>query len=204
MFSTLPNQLSLLRILLSPVFFALFVSSRPTLRLISMGVYMIAALTDWYDGEIARRRNVITNVGKFLDPLADKFLTSAAFIAFTWLGYVEAWMVTVIIARDVLITILRSLAEFRNAHIVTSKTAQTKTFAQMAVQYYLMLAILLVELPWFSDLRGVLSGSLLHPTLVYVLMLAVTLFTLATGLQYLYDNRHFLLGLFGIRLRAIE
>jgi CDP-diacylglycerol---glycerol-3-phosphate 3-phosphatidyltransferase len=204
MFSTLPNQLSLLRILLSPVFFALFIAENPVLRLLSIGVYLLAALTDWYDGEIARRRNAITNVGKFLDPLADKFLTSAAFIAFTWLGHVAAWMVAVIIIRDLVITVLRSLAEIRNAHIVTSKSAQTKTFVQMAVQYYLMLMILLAELPWFSNTAQVISGSVLHPTLIFILMLIVTLFTLGTGVQYLYDNRRFLLDVLGTRHRAIE
>jgi CDP-diacylglycerol---glycerol-3-phosphate 3-phosphatidyltransferase len=204
MFSTLPNQLSLLRILLSPVFFALFIAEAPALRVVSMGVYLLAALTDWYDGEIARRRNAITNAGKFLDPLADKFLTSAAFIAFSWLGYVAVWMVAVIIVRDILITLLRSLAELRGAHIVTSKSAQTKTFVQMAVQYYLMIVILLAELPWFRSHLPPLERSMLHPTLIFILMLIVTLLTLATGLQYLYDNRHFLLGLIGTRRSAIE
>ena len=204
MFSTLPNQLSLLRILLSPVFFVLFISEDPTFRLLSILVYLIAALTDWYDGEIARRRNAITNAGKFLDPLADKFLTSAAFIAFSWLGYVDAWMVIVIIARDILVTVLRSLAELRNAHIVTSKSAQTKTFVQMTVQYYLMLVILLAELPWFASIAPAFRTGFLHPTLIFALMLIVTLFTLVTGLQYLYDNRRFILALLGIRLRATE
>lgn len=204
MFSTLPNQLSVLRILLSPVFLFLFISERPTLRVLSIVVYLIAALTDWYDGEIARRQNVITNMGKFLDPLADKFLTSAAFIAFAWLGYVDGWMVTVIIVRDILITLLRSFAEFRDAHIVTSKSAQAKTFAQMAVQYYLMLVILLKEIPWFEGAFPAVIDALLHPTLLFSLMLFVTLFTLVTGVQYLYDNRQFLLGFFGIRGRAIE
>lgn len=195
MFSTLPNRLSLLRIILSPVFYVFFVSEDPTFRHVSLGIFFIAAITDWYDGIIARKYNTVTNIGKFLDPLADKFLTSAAFIAFASLGHVEWWMVWLIIIRDLLITVLRSIAEARGAHIVTSKTAQSKTFLQMAVLYYLLLLIILRDVGWVQRSYNAEVAALLHPTVVFVLMFAVTVLTLYTGIQYLYDNRHFLRGL---------
>jgi CDP-diacylglycerol---glycerol-3-phosphate 3-phosphatidyltransferase len=202
--TSLPNRLSFLRILLSPVFLLLFVSSNPTLRLLSVAVFLIAAITDWYDGVIARRNNAVTETGKFLDPLADKVLTSAAFIAFAWTDHVAWWMVIVIIVRDILITLLRSLAEFRDVHIVTSKTAQWKTFIQMVVLYYLLVLIVASGSQWVLSRFPSLPKSLLDPGIVFALMLGVTLLTLFTGVQYLYDNRQFTLGLLGIRRRAVD
>ncbi|MCB2205508.1 CDP-diacylglycerol--glycerol-3-phosphate 3-phosphatidyltransferase [bacterium] len=195
MFSTLANKLSLFRMLLSPVFFFLLISENTLLNQLSLAVFLIAAVTDWYDGEIARRSGTVTNLGKFLDPLADKFLTSAAFLAFAFLAYVPWWMVMVIVIRDLLITLLRSFAESRNMHIATSKSAQTKTFIQMAVLYYLLLVIVGQDVSWVRGIVGSAFETLLHPTLTYVLMLAVTLITLLTGVQYLIDNRRLVIQL---------
>lgn len=196
MFSTLANTLSVIRIVLSPVFLLMIISEDPLLRQWSLVVFLLAALTDWYDGEIARRSGTVTNVGKFLDPLADKFLTSAAFIAFAVLHYVPWWMVIVVVLRDIVITLLRSFAENRGAHIVTSKTAQWKTFIQMTVLYYLLLLIVGKDVPWLQAPLGESIAVLLDGTVVYVLMLAVTLLTLFTGLQYIVDNRSFISSLF--------
>ncbi len=196
MFSTLANKLSLLRMILAPVFFVMVISDDPMVRLLALPVFLIAAITDWYDGEIARRSGTVTNAGKFLDPLADKFLTSAAFLGFAVLGYVEWWMVIVIVFRDLLITVLRSIAEIRNMHIATSKAAQWKTFIQMVVLYYLLLLIVLRDVVWIHELFGDLIGVLLHPTVVYILMIIVTLMTIVTGVQYLYSNRKMLSAVF--------
>ncbi len=191
MFSTLANRLSLFRMLLSPVFFFFFVSEHWLYNQLSLAVFLIAAVTDWYDGEIARRSGTVTTIGKFLDPLADKFLTSAAFIAFAYLDYVPWWMVGVIVVRDLLITVLRSVAQSRGMQIATSKAAQTKTFIQMAVLYYLLLVIVGGDVGWVRAMAGDVFAALLHPTVIYALMLAVTLITLYTGVQYLVDNRRF-------------
>lgn len=196
MFSTLANTLSVARIALSPVFLLLIISDDPLLRQFSLLVFLVAAMTDWYDGEIARRSGTVTNMGKFLDPLADKFLTSAAFLAFALLGYVPWWMVIVVIARDLLITLLRSFAEQRGAHIVTSKSAQWKTFIQMTVLYYLLLLIIGQDVGWVQQLLGGTVAALLDPTVVYLLMLAVTLLTVFTGVQYVAENRSFISTLF--------
>lgn len=196
MLVTLPNTLSAIRLILSPVFFFLLTSGNSVSQQVSIGVFFLAALTDWYDGEIARTRNAVTNLGKFLDPLADKFLTSAAFVAFAYEGLVPWWMVTTIIVRDVLITVLRSVAEVRGVHVITSKSAQTKTFLQMTVLYYLLLLIVGRDVGWVQNLFDSAFPVLLAPPLVYILMLAVTVITVYTGIQYLYDNRAFLFGFF--------
>jgi len=195
MFSTLANILSVFRMLLSPVFFFLIIAEAAYLRQASLAVFLIAAVTDWYDGEIARRSGTVTNMGKFLDPLADKFLTSSAFLAFAFLDLVPWWMVIVIVIRDFVITVLRSIAESRGVHITTSKFAQWKTFIQMAVLYYLLLLIVGGETGWIHEAAGGVIDTLLEPTLVWLLMFAVTLLTILAGVQYFIDNRRFVAGL---------
>ena len=100
----LPNQLTTLRIILTPVFLFLFISGDPVLIQISLVVYIVAAITDWYDGWLARKFNYITSWGKFMDPLADKILTSTAFFAFVEIGILELWMVILVVFRDLLVT----------------------------------------------------------------------------------------------------
>jgi CDP-diacylglycerol---glycerol-3-phosphate 3-phosphatidyltransferase len=182
------------RIVLAPVFFFFFTSHDPLLQQLSLVVFILAALTDWYDGVIARSYNAVTNLGKFLDPLADKVLTSLAFIAFATIGLVAWWMVIVIIIRDIVVTVLRSIAEIRDAHIITSKTAQWKTFLQMAALYYIMLLAIASATPWIAKRYGPTIESLLDPTVVFIIMLLVTALTLFTGIQYFYDNRVFIGG----------
>jgi CDP-diacylglycerol--glycerol-3-phosphate 3-phosphatidyltransferase len=182
--------------LLSPVFFFMIISGNDLVEQLSLVVFLIAAVTDWYDGEIARRSGTVTNIGKFLDPLADKFLTSAAFLAFAFLDYVPWWMVVVIVLRDLIVTVLRSMAESRKLHIITSKAAQTKTFIQMIVLYYMLLLVVGSDITWVRDALGGALDTLLHPTLIYLLMLAVTLITLLTGVQYFINNRRVIAEMF--------
>jgi CDP-diacylglycerol--glycerol-3-phosphate 3-phosphatidyltransferase len=181
---TLPNQLTILRIFLTPVFVALFLSENVFLKQLSVPVYIVAALTDWYDGWFARKFRYMTKWGRFLDPLADKILTSSAFIAFASLKLVETWMVVAIVVRDLLITILRSYAEFKDKPVITTKSAKVKTFVQMVFIYYLLFGYV-ADLS-FGGLN--LKGSVLHPVFLHWLMLFVTVLTLWTGLVYLYDN----------------
>ena len=135
----LPNQLTVLRIILTPIFLVLFLADDPTLKQISLLVYFIAAITDWYDGWLARKFNYITAWGKFLDPLADKILTSTAFFAFVFLDVLDLWMVLIIVFRDFLITGLRALAEYKKQYFSTSNLAKWKTLAQMIFIYYLLI-----------------------------------------------------------------
>jgi CDP-diacylglycerol--glycerol-3-phosphate 3-phosphatidyltransferase len=188
----LPNQLTVLRIILTPVFLFLFISDSPVLKQISLVVFIIAAITDWYDGWLARKFNYITNWGKFLDPLADKILTSAAFFAFVWLGVLEIWMVLVIVVRDFLITGLRIYAELKGDHLSTSVIAKWKTFAQMAFIYYLLLIYTLKTVHWLYDGHEALFAALTNGTFVYCGMLFITLFTGLTGVTYLFSNRKLL------------
>ncbi|MCF6269071.1 MAG: CDP-diacylglycerol--glycerol-3-phosphate 3-phosphatidyltransferase [Melioribacteraceae bacterium] len=184
----LPNQLTVLRILLTPVFYFLFRTGDPLLVQISMGVYIIAVFTDWYDGWLARKFNYITEWGKFLDPLADKILTSAAFFAFVYLDMLELWMVLIIVVRDFAITGLRGVADYQHVSFVTRKSAKWKTFLQMAFINYLIFIYA------FSITEQIYVGNeaifevLMNDSLIYYSMLFVTLVTLYTGVEYIYKN----------------
>ncbi len=183
-----PNQLTVLRILLTPVFYLLFRTGDPLLVQISMVVYIIAGFTDWYDGWLARKFNYITEWGKFLDPLADKILNSAAFFAFVYLDMLELWMVIIIVIRDFAITGLRGVADYQHVSFVTLKSAKMKTFLQMAFINYLIFIYA------FSITEEIYVGNehvfdvLMNETFIYYSMLFVTLVTLYTGIEYIYKN----------------
>ena len=186
---SLPNQLTLLRVILSPVFVVLLLSSSSTHRQLSLVVFVIAALTDWYDGWIARKLGYMSRWGKFLDPLADKILSSAALIAFAGIGLVDAWMVWIVVARDFLITGLRIYAEYRNQPVLTTKGAQAKTFGQFVVIYYILILYVAKSIPIVYERFGPTIDDLMHPQVLFGMMLLVTLSTLGTGVAYLFANR---------------
>jgi CDP-diacylglycerol--glycerol-3-phosphate 3-phosphatidyltransferase len=185
----LPNQLTVLRIILTPVFLFLFLTGQPALIQISYVVFLIAAITDWYDGWLARKFNYITDWGKFMDPLADKILTSSAFIGFVIVGILPLWMVLIIIIRDLLITFLRIYAEYRKVLFTTTRTAQLKTFFQLLFLYYLLLIYTLNTIEKLHESYKSLFAILMNPNGIYISMLFITLFTTITGLTYIYSNR---------------
>ena len=192
----LPNQLTVLRIILTPVFFVLFIAEDPLLKKISLIIYIIAAITDWYDGWLARKFNYITDWGKFLDPLADKILTSTAFAAFVILGELELWMVLVIVFRDLFMTGLRLLADFKKKSFKTSAAAKWKTFLQMFFINYLMLVHVLISDKNIYEYNPAFFDALINPVFVYYTMLGITLYTLLTGLFYIQKNYRIIMELF--------
>ncbi|MBA4405747.1 CDP-diacylglycerol--glycerol-3-phosphate 3-phosphatidyltransferase [bacterium] len=191
----LPNQLTILRIILTPVFLVLFLTGEPWLIQISYVVFLIAAITDWYDGWLARKFNYITEWGKFMDPLADKILTSTAFMAFVIVGILPLWMVLLIIIRDFMITLIRVYADYRKVSFTTTRTAQVKTFIQMFFLYYLLLIYTLKSFEGIRVAYKDLLNFLLDPVAIYITMLLITLFTVITGITYIFSNRFLIIKL---------
>lgn len=188
----LPNQLTLLRVVLTPVFALLLVSESSLNKQVSLIVFVVAAVTDWYDGWVARKFGYTSSWGKFLDPLADKILSSAALLVYVRLDLVDAWMVWIIIFRDFLITGLRSYAEYRDEPIVTSRSAQAKTFGQFVVIYYILILYVAKNVPpVYAQFKDTID-TLMQYEVLFGMMLLVTLTTLGTGIAYLFDNRKFL------------
>ena len=192
----LPNQLTILRIILTPIFLILFLSSDPFLKQISLVIFVIAALTDWYDGWLARKFNYITTWGKFWDPLADKILTSAAFIGFAVLNIVEVWMIVIILTRDFIITGLRAYADYKNLSFPTSYYAKWKTFIQMLFLYYLLIVYIgMNSIQIYKGNENIFS-ILMNVDFIYYSMLLITLITLHSGITYFIKNRLLIVRLF--------
>jgi CDP-diacylglycerol--glycerol-3-phosphate 3-phosphatidyltransferase len=183
-----PNQLTFLRILLTPVFLVVLFTPDPVVRQWSIVIYTIAALTDWYDGWLARRWGYVTRWGAFLDPLADKILTSAALLGFLALGLVPGWAVWAIVIRDAVITVIRSYAEFKGRTFDTSKMAKTKTFAQMLVIYYILILYVGKDAAFVRPAADTFR-SLLGPIPVGILVALVALLTVVSGVLYVIANR---------------
>ena len=125
---TLPNYLSVLRIFLVPLLMVFLLIKYETVGLV---IFLAASLTDWLDGYLARRRKQVTTLGQLLDPLADKLLITAAFISLVELDLVAAWMVVIIVGRELAVTGLRSIAAGQGVTIAASPLGKYKMVAQV-------------------------------------------------------------------------
>lgn len=177
-----PNKLTLLRILMIP-FFVIFLlwESVPHRFLWALIVFVLASMTDWLDGHLARKHGLITDFGKFLDPLADKMLVLGALICFVQLGLSSAVAVLIIVAREFLVTSLRLVAAGSGTVIAASFWGKAKTVSQMTATVLIML------LQEFASL-GMLAPDVARLIGECGLWIAV-LFTVGSGVQYLYVNR---------------
>ena len=185
---TIPNQLTALRILLVPVFVLLLLQVDPYMKLLGVIVFILASLTDIYDGYHARKYGVVTRLGAFLDPLADKLLITAAFFLYVGMGFLSLWMVILVVVRDVVVTGLRIYAEFKNRPVVTSIEAKYKTLVQNIFVYVIMVLILMKEASFAGANVAVMTSRFLLSGYLNYIMLAVTIFTVYTGISYLVSN----------------
>lgn len=183
MIKHLPNILSLSRIVISPLFFLLVVSQDRTLICLALPLFIVGAITDYLDGWFARRMKAVTGFGKFFDPLADKFLTGAAFLAFVVLSIIPLWMVLVIIFRDVLTTSMRFMPYGKNKSLVTSKPAKVKTLVQMTFIIIILIALFLINCPlWGINTENLIS--FIYSDFIYYSMLSIVILTLWTLADY--------------------
>ncbi len=185
---TIPNQLTALRILLVPVFVWLLLQVDPYMKLLGVIVFVLASLTDIYDGYHARKYGVTTRLGAFLDPLADKLLITAAFFLYVGMGFLSLWMVILVVIRDVVVTALRVYAEIKNRPVVTSIEAKYKTLVQNIFVYVIMALILMKEASFTGANVAVMTSRFLVSGYLNYIMLAVTVFTVYTGISYLVSN----------------
>lgn len=135
----LPNALTLLRIFLVPLLVVVLLTRTHVSVLLGAGIFGLAVLTDYLDGYLARRRNQVTRLGIVLDPLADKLLTTAAFLSLVEMDAVPAWMVTIIIGRELAVTALRSVASGRGIDIAASPLGKGKMALQVVSIFLLLL-----------------------------------------------------------------
>lgn len=185
MISYLPNIISALRVAISPVFFALLVSEREENKLLAAALFVVGAVTDYFDGWVARRYGVVSRWGTFIDPLADKFLTTAAFIGFAFLSVIPWWMVSIVILRDFGTTFLRLYAEKYDIKMKTSRGAKTKTFLQMSFISY-VLTLMAISGSGVSALDSDTLHELVYSAFTYYAMAALTALSVWTLLEYLF------------------
>ena len=173
--------------MLTPVFILLLFSNYHYAHPLALIIFIIACVTDTYDGYYARKYNEITPEGKFLDPLADKILVSSAFISFAFIGLIEYWMVGLIIFRDLFVTGLRMAIEHKGLNMVTSMIAKTKTTIQYIIIIFILTVLGLKGLPfgWIDPIMVIIDEY----KLIYNFTFFISLFTVITGITYLYDNR---------------
>ena len=190
----LPNKLTIARIILAPVFMIFLLINNIYSQYFATFIFILASLTDLYDGYLARKTGVITGFGKFMDPLADKILVYTAFVSFVALGYVKTWMILVMILRDFLVTGLRSLAAYKGVVILPSILAQWKTACQMTVIIIILLYInlksTLVPLGYYWSIFTTNSAFRAFDIMVFITMLL----TVGTGIDYLVKNAFLLKG----------
>ena len=185
-YNWIPNILTFSRILLVPVFLYCLFSDFSHGKLLALIFFVTASITDAYDGKIARKHNIITKFGIFFDPLADKFLVLSAFYAFMFISdldtTVKLWMIILISFRDILVTLLRTIMQYKDITMITSKLGKIKTTLQL-VTIHLILVFLILK-----SYSVAIPSNLLYNESLYFLMVITTLITFYTGVHYFYHN----------------
>lgn len=184
----LPNILSTIRIILAPVFLLLYIQDEVVWRALSVGVFAVAVVTDFFDGYLARLYEAQSHYGVFLDPLADKFLTFAGFICLPFIdaGQFPWWAIGVIVLRDIIVTGMRVIADYRQIKMRTRFIAKVKTMSQMFFLYtVLMVGVFINTDVWLSAY----CRQLLQSGILGWLMIAVVVLTVYSGLDYFYANK---------------
>ena len=184
----LPNKLTVFRMILIPVFMLVLAlpldwgtlqvagAQLPVTHLVAAIIFIVASLTDLADGKIARKYKLVTNFGKFADPLADKLLVMTALIFFVQFGWVPAWMVAIIVIRELAITGLRTLIVENNGKVLAAAMpGKIKTASQMvAISFFLL-----------HDIVFAMANIPFAMIMIWIALLA----TIYSGIDYFYKNR---------------
>ena len=192
----LPNKLTISRFVLTAAFLGALYSTLPYRETIALLVFSVASLTDYFDGKIARRDKLITNFGILMDPLADKILVCSAFIAFVEFRQMEAWMVVIIVARELAITGLRLLAASKNVVLAAEGYGKNKTISQIVA--ILAVLVFMSYNQWSTFGETVVGFQLFgKPWIVWVAEIAkwvAVCLTFISGFLYLWKNRELYLN----------
>lgn len=192
----LPNRLTVIRIIMAPLFLLLLMVDFPFHTLVAALVFGAAVLTDMFDGRIARSRGLITNLGKFLDPLADKMLTTAAFLGFMATGHLDVWALMLILTREFMVTSVRLVAAKDGTVIAASMAGKVKTVAQ-----FVSILFMLAAMEFSTWQTTILAGFALPDALFtvplfigWVLIWVSVVLTVISGVQYVWAYRQYFAG----------
>ncbi len=185
----LPNKLTLIRFALTPIFMIFMMLNFKGHFLIAMLIFIIASITDYYDGKIAREQNLVTNFGKFLDPIADKMLTTAAYLGFCALGIGAGtvWVTFIVLLREFVVTSVRLAAADNGKVVAANMWGKTKTVVQMvAIIATLFFCFIINVFPLPSVFITVLE-------VIYSVLLWISaILTLVAGATYIIDNKEYI------------
>ena len=188
----LANKLTLSRIGLTFIFmFFLFLKGFPA-KVLALIVFILASWTDFLDGFLAKKRNEISDFGKFMDPIADKMLVIAAFLAFVEMKLIPAWIVVIIVSREFIITGLRLIALAKGEVIEAALVGKHKTVSQMVSIYVILIFIVLKEAGtevfkfWNDKMEFYFQET------IFYLMIITAILTLISGISYIIKNRRFI------------
>ena len=182
----LPNKLTLLRFALVPVFMVFMYTSNPYSYLIALIVFAVASFTDFLDGSIARKYNMVTDFGKFMDPLADKLLTTVALIYLCLNGMCHEVVICIVLAREFAVSGIRLIAAANPAGskvIAAGMMGKMKTVLQMVASMLGLLAMALMPLGAIAD-----STYMLMANITNILMWVMAVLTVVSGMQYIVPN----------------
>lgn len=186
----LPNKLTLARCIMTPIFLAMMVIDFPHHYAAALLVFILASLTDWLDGKIARKNNLVTNLGKFLDPLADKALTTAAYI-----GLVQvvsnrslSWMLFLVLIREFAVTSVRLMAAKDGVVVAASFAGKLKTVMQMVS---IIFALTYLEVKRYSFICDIPGLKVVCAWTTLILLWIGVVATVVSGIQYVWQLRKY-------------
>jgi CDP-diacylglycerol--glycerol-3-phosphate 3-phosphatidyltransferase len=186
----LPNKLTVSRLILTAIFLLAMFVEFPFHITAALVLFVAASLTDLFDGIIARRRNLVTDFGKLMDPLADKVLICSAFIAFIELEWMPAWMVIVIVARELAITGLRLLAASKNIVLAAERQGKNKTISQITAAIALLVTHSHADWGIFGQLFAFeIAGHAWAWWVAEISKWVAVVLTALSGFLYLWKNR---------------
>ena len=169
----LPNKLTLLRVLAIPVIVVFLLLNTPVFRIAATMLFVLACLTDWLDGHIARKQGIVTVFGKFLDPVADKLLVLSTMITLSGLGQLPAWVCVLVLFRELMVDGLRMIAVQKGVVIAAGKLGKIKTVSQMVLVVTVLLNFQFVRDLWID----------------WALIAIVVIMTVWSGVDYFLKNR---------------
>ena len=176
-----PKKLTVLRMILVPVFMVLMMFDDLTMQMSGLLVFIVASITDWLDGYLARRDNLVSDFGKFMDPLADKMLTTAAFLVIMEKDFISSWVLLIILFREFLVSGIRLVAVGEGKVIAASIWGKAKTVSQMIA---IIASLLLMNVSLFTPGTTYIA--------INVLVWVSTILTLISGADYLIKNIEFI------------
>lgn len=184
----LPNKLTISRIILAIIFIEFLFIKGVGAKFMAFAIFILACITDYYDGFIARKNGQITDFGKLMDPIADKILALGAFLAFVEMRLIPAWMVIIIIARELFITGIRILALSKKKVLAAETGGKHKTVSQMVSVISIIVFLIIKESGFIFRYTEYMHSG------IYVIMVIAVVMTIISGVSYILKNKEVFLG----------